>query len=73
MTTRAPDRPDAAGFRAIGQPLRRKEDARLLTGRGRFSDDAVMPGQAYAALVRSPLPHARCRTRRRPRPSTTSS
>src|SRR5271167_1327175 len=43
---------------AIGQPLRRKEDERLLTGRGRFSDDFTLPGQAYAAIVRSPHPHA---------------
>jgi len=44
---------------AIGQPLRRKEDRRLLTGMGRFSDDFTLPGQAYAAIVRSPYPHAR--------------
>ena len=44
---------------AIGQPLRRKEDQRLLTGKGRFSDDFILPGQAYAAIVRSPHPHAR--------------
>ena len=44
---------------AIGQPVRRKEDERLLTGRGRFSDDFALPGQAYAAIVRSPHPHAR--------------
>ncbi len=43
----------------IGQPLRRKEDQRLLTGRGRFSDDFSLPGQVYAAIVRSPHPHAR--------------
>lgn len=43
----------------IGQPLRRTEDARLLRGAGRFSDDASLPGQAYAAMVRSPHPHAR--------------
>jgi carbon-monoxide dehydrogenase large subunit len=49
----------ADGFRAIGRPLRRKEDFRLLTGQGRFSDDAALPGQAYAALVRAPHPHAR--------------
>ncbi|MGE5539220.1 MAG: xanthine dehydrogenase family protein molybdopterin-binding subunit [Gemmatimonas sp.] len=39
--------------------MRRKEDQRLLTGRGRFSDDFNVPGQAYAAMVRSPYPHAR--------------
>ena len=44
--------------KAIGQPIRRKEDVRLLTGRGRFSDDFSLPGQAYAAMVRSPHPHA---------------
>ncbi len=44
---------------AVGQPIRRKEDIRLLTGQGRFSDDFSMPGQAYAAMVRSPHPHAR--------------
>ena len=43
----------------IGQPLRRKEDARLLRGQGRFSDDVSWPGQAHAAIVRSPHPHAR--------------
>src|ERR1700759_1896784 len=44
---------------AIGQPLRRKEDHRLITGQGRFSDDFNLDGQAYAAIVRSPYPHAR--------------
>jgi len=42
----------------IGKPVRRSEDARLLTGKGRFTDDFVMEGQAYAVLVRSPHPHA---------------
>ncbi len=43
----------------IGQPLRRKEDERLITGKGRFTDDFFIAGQAYAAMVRSPYPHAR--------------
>jgi len=43
----------------IGQPLRRTEDARLLRGQGRFTDDVSLPGQAYAVMVRSPHPHAR--------------
>jgi aerobic carbon-monoxide dehydrogenase large subunit len=55
------DNRDSTGIRAIGQPLQRKEDHRLLTGRGRFSDDFSVAGQAYAALVRSPVPHARIR------------
>ena len=45
----------------IGQPLPRKEDLRLLTGRGRYSDDVNLPGQAYAAILRSPHAHARIR------------
>jgi carbon-monoxide dehydrogenase large subunit len=54
-------RPDPFEFKAVGQPLRRKEDLRLLTGKGRFSDDFAMDGQAYAVMVRSPHPHARIR------------
>jgi aerobic carbon-monoxide dehydrogenase large subunit len=42
-----------------GQPVRRKEDFRLLTGTGSFSDDVDLPGQTYAAMVRSPHAHAR--------------
>ena len=51
--------PDLKSLGAIGRPLRRKEDERLLTGRGHFSDDFTLPGQAYMAVVRSPYPHAR--------------
>jgi aerobic carbon-monoxide dehydrogenase large subunit len=43
----------------IGKPLRRIEDARLLSGQGRFTDDVSLPGQAHAAFVRSPHAHAR--------------
>jgi carbon-monoxide dehydrogenase large subunit len=42
----------------IGKPILRKEDARLLTGGGCYSDDVNLPGQAYACFVRSPHPHA---------------
>jgi carbon-monoxide dehydrogenase large subunit len=42
----------------IGAPLPRREDHRLLTGRGSFSDDVNLAGQLYAAFVRSPHPHA---------------
>ena len=45
----------------IGRPVARKEDARLLTGQGRFSDDVNLAGQAYAVMVRSPHAHARIR------------
>ena len=43
----------------IGKSSPRKEDLRLLTGRGRFSDDVNIQGQAFAAFVRSPHAHAR--------------
>jgi aerobic carbon-monoxide dehydrogenase large subunit len=55
------EKPDPSQFRFIGHPLPRKEDARLTTGAGRFSDDFNAPGQGYAAIVRSPHPHARIR------------
>ena len=48
-----------SGFRFIGQPMPRHEDARLLIGAGRFTDDFDFPGQTYAAMVRSPHAHAR--------------
>jgi carbon-monoxide dehydrogenase large subunit len=45
----------------FGRSVLRKEDARLLTGRGCFSDDFALPGQAHARFVRSPHAHARIR------------
>jgi len=44
---------------AVGQAVRRVEDARLLHGLGRYSDDVDLPRQAHAVLVRSPHAHAR--------------
>jgi aerobic carbon-monoxide dehydrogenase large subunit len=49
-------RPTGTG---TGEPVRRKEDFRLLTGKGVFSDDVNLPGQAHALMVRSWHPHAR--------------
>jgi carbon-monoxide dehydrogenase large subunit len=43
----------------IGQPVLRKEDVRLLSGQGRYTHDVDLPGQAHAAIVRSPHAHAR--------------
>ncbi|MBX3503046.1 MAG: xanthine dehydrogenase family protein molybdopterin-binding subunit [Alphaproteobacteria bacterium] len=43
----------------IGTELRRFEDARLLTGKGRYSDDVCLPGQAHAVVLRAPHAHAR--------------
>ena len=45
----------------IGQPIRRKEDRRLLTGKGRFTDDLALARQAHAVFLRSPHAHARIR------------
>ena len=45
----------------IGQPVRRVEDQRFITGRGCFVDDINLPRQAHGALVTSPHPHARIR------------
>src|SRR6266550_444317 len=48
----------AAVSTGIGQPVRRREDLRLLTGKGCYSDDVNLPGQAYAVMVRAPHAHA---------------
>jgi len=52
---------DKAG-NGIGQPVRRKEDFRLLTGCGCFADDLSLPGMVHAVIVRSPHAHARIAT-----------
>ena len=65
---------DAQSY-GIGQPVRRVEDARFLTGRGRFVDDLELPHQAHAVVVLSPHAHARIRridTARRGRPRASS-
>ena len=43
----------------LGQPVRRREDARLLAGQGQFLDDVPMPNALHMAFVRSPHAHAR--------------
>ncbi|MGE5271330.1 MAG: xanthine dehydrogenase family protein molybdopterin-binding subunit, partial [Thiohalocapsa sp.] len=45
----------------IGQPIRRVEDRRFLTGHGHYLDDISRPRQAHAAMLRSPHAHARIR------------
>src|SRR6202162_2115117 len=52
-------RPDKPAYRFIGKPMPRKEDARLITGKGRFTDDFSLDGQSYAVMGRAPYPHAR--------------
>jgi carbon-monoxide dehydrogenase large subunit len=46
---------------SVGQPLRRKEDYRFLTGQGRYLDDLAVPSALHAHFVRSPHAHARIR------------
>jgi carbon-monoxide dehydrogenase large subunit len=46
----------------IGDAVRRKEDLRLVTGQGCYSDDFNFPGQAYGAALRSPHAHALIRS-----------
>jgi carbon-monoxide dehydrogenase large subunit len=50
-----------AETRSVGRPVKRLEDAPLLSGRGRFVDDLRMPGTLEAAFVRSPHAHAAIR------------
>ena len=45
----------------VGQPVRRKEDVRLVSGRGRYLDDIRIEGEVHAYFVRSPHAHANIR------------
>ena len=45
----------------IGASVVRREDPRLLMGRGRFVDDLVLPDMLHMAVCRSPHAHARIR------------
>ena len=53
-TTEAPSRENV-----VGQPLRRKEDERLVTGRTRWTDSVTAPGLLHVMILRSPMAHAR--------------
>jgi carbon-monoxide dehydrogenase large subunit len=52
---------DAMGEFAIGQPVPRFEDPRLIQGGGRYVADMVFPGMAHGYVLRSPHAHARIR------------
>ncbi|MGH2946277.1 MAG: xanthine dehydrogenase family protein molybdopterin-binding subunit [Solirubrobacteraceae bacterium] len=43
----------------VGRAMRRKEDPRMITGRGTYVDDIVLAGMLHVAVVRSPEAHAR--------------
>ena len=51
------DRPEATG--KVGDWTLRKEDARLITGQTRWTDNITLPGMLHAAVLRSPMAHAR--------------
>jgi carbon-monoxide dehydrogenase large subunit len=53
------EKTEPGGNGYIGRSLKRKEDPRLITGGATYTDDMVLPGMLYAAIVRSPEPHAR--------------
>ena len=62
------DRGNAAGTAdpaqmkfGIGQPVHRREDPVLVQGQGCYTDDISLPGQVYAAFVRSPYAHGEVR------------
>ncbi len=45
----------------VGQSVKRVEDKRFITGKGRYVDDMVLPGMTYAAVVRSDVAHGNIR------------
>jgi len=47
------------GARSVGARVLRSEDPRILTGKGRYIDDVVLPGMLHAAFMRSTVPHGR--------------
>jgi len=49
---------EAAASTYIGQPLRRREDFKFITGKGRYVDDIKVPGMLHMAVLRSPHAHA---------------
>ncbi|MFQ5521318.1 MAG: xanthine dehydrogenase family protein molybdopterin-binding subunit, partial [Candidatus Methylomirabilia bacterium] len=50
------------GTRLFGSSIKRREDPRLITGKGTFVDNVKLPGTTYAAFVRSPHGHARIKS-----------
>lgn len=59
MTSTTDSSPAAAQKPEIGKARLRKEDAHLITGRSRFTDNMVLPGMLHLAMVRSPFAHAK--------------
>ncbi len=49
---------EAVATKYVGQPLRRREDFKFVTGKGRYTDDIKTPGMLHMAVLRSPHAHA---------------
>ena len=49
---------EATALKYVGQPLRRREDFKFVTGQGRYTDDIKAPGMLHMAVLRSPHAHA---------------
>ena len=61
-TTTAPEATETVSTgrqKSVGQGLKRKEDARLVTGKTNWTDNIVLPGMLHMAVLRSPMAHAR--------------
>ena len=54
--------PEGAMNQGIGASVRRKEDKRFLTGKGRYTDDINRAGQLHAFFVRSDVAHAKIKS-----------
>ena len=52
------DTAPAGGNGHVGKAMKRREDPRMITGRGSYIDDMVLPGMLHMAVVRSPEAHA---------------
>src|SRR5262245_53512157 len=59
-TVHQPTTPPEIG--GIGHRVGRREDARLIEGRGHFLDDIELPGMLHMAILRAPMAHARIRS-----------
>jgi aerobic carbon-monoxide dehydrogenase large subunit len=46
----------------LGAPVKRVEDPKFITGKGRYLDDIKLPGMAHMAILRSPYAHANIRS-----------
>src|SRR5258708_29092665 len=49
---------ESTAIKYVGQPLRRREDFKFVTGKGRYTDDLKAPGMLHMAVLRSPHAHA---------------